>query len=358
MNRPFWAGKRVFVTGHSGFMGGWLSLVLREAGADVTGFALTPPSEPNFFTLTRLASGMCSIMGDIRDAAAIERAVVEARPEVLFHLAAQPLVRASYADPAGTYTTNVVGTVHVFEAARKAGVRTIVNVTSDKCYENREWPWGYRESDAMGGYDPYSSSKGCAEIVTAAYRRSFFAQSGAGVASVRAGNVIGGGDWASDRIVPDFIRAVSAGKPLRVRNPNAVRPWQHVLEPVFAYLLLAEHLASDPVRFAEGWNIGPQEGDAQTVGAVVERLTRLWGAGAAWETDRGPHPHEANYLKLDCSKARQELGWAPRWSLDDTLERLVEWYRAWHGGADMRATSLAQIAAFTSAGAAAAVSKG
>lgn len=348
MNQSFWVGKRVFVTGHSGFMGGWLTLALSELGAKVTGLSLPPPTEPNFSTLAGLAQDVQTITQDIRDAAAVRKAVEQARPEIIFHLAAQPLVRASYADPAGTLSTNVMGTVHILEAARQVpGVKAVINVTSDKCYENRESMWGYREPDAMGGHDPYSASKGCSEIVTGAYRRSFFGgDQPVGLASVRAGNVIGGGDWAEDRLVPDFVRALTAAKPLRIRSPHAVRPWQHVLEPVLAYLLLAEKLVGDPLRFSGGWNIGPQDGDAKPVSFIAERICSLWGNGASWELDGGTHPHEAHYLKLDCSKARQELGWAPRWSLDECLQHLVHWYRAWLDGNDMRAVSLAQLRTF------------
>lgn len=351
MDRSYWAAKRVFVTGHTGFMGGWLCLWLQELGAHVTGFALTPPSEPNFFGVTKLSGELTSVLGDVRDFSALSQAMAAAKPEFVFHLAAQSLVRKSYAEPVNTYATNVMGTVHLLEAVRAAGsVRAVVNVTSDKCYENREWAWGYRESDAMGGYDPYSSSKGCSELVTSAYRRSFFTSSlespRAFVATARAGNVIGGGDWAEDRLIPDFVRALTAGIPLKVRNPGAIRPWQHVLEPVHGYLLLAQKLAARDAGFEDGWNFGPEDADARPVGWVVDNLVRNWGDGASWERDAGKQVHEANYLKLDCSRARQQLGWTPRWALATALEETTHWYRAWTRGEDMRSFSLSQIRKF------------
>ncbi|BBO19559.1 CDP-glucose 4,6-dehydratase [Candidatus Desulfobacillus denitrificans] len=343
----FWAGKRVLVTGHTGFKGGWLSLWLQKLGAEVHGYALNPPTEPNLCTVAGVAQGMAaSTIADIRDAARMAESMRAARPDIVFHLAAQPLVRLSYAEPAETYSTNVIGTVSLLEAIRQtASVKAVVNITSDKCYENREWLWPYREDEAMGGHDPYSSSKACAEIVTAAYRRSFLEAAGVGLASARAGNVIGGGDWAADRLLPDFFRALDAGKPLVIRSPNAVRPWQHVLEPLSGYLALAERLFADRQAFAEGWNFGPADQDARPVSWIVEQLTAA-RAGASWQLDRNPQLHEANYLKLDSSKARARLGWQPRWDLQTALARTVEWHDGWRGGRDMRALTLSQIAAY------------
>jgi CDP-glucose 4,6-dehydratase len=347
----FWKGKSVLVTGHTGFKGGWLSLWLQKMGASVTGYALNPGEPPGLFEAARIGQGMRSVIADVRDAARVEAAFSESRPQIVFHLAAQPLVRYSYAQPLVTYSTNVMGTAHVLEAARKtAGVKVVVNVTSDKCYENREWVWGYRETDPMGGYDPYSSSKGCAELVTAAYRSSFFnpadyGRHGVAVASARAGNVIGGGDWSEDRLVPDFIRAIYSGEPLFVRNPSAIRPWQHVLEPVSGYLLLAEKLWHDGPRYSEAWNFGPGDESAETVETVVTALARLWGNESKWRSGgSASQHHEAQYLKLDCSKARVMLGWAPHWNLETTLASTVDWYRMHKAGKeDMRSFSLRQI---------------
>ena len=342
MSPGFWAGKRVFVTGHTGFKGCWLSLWLAALGARVTGYALAAPSRPSLWGLAEKTAGVTSTIADIRDLAALGKALDAAQPEVVFHLAAQSLVRPSYGDPAGTYATNVLGTVHVLEAARRAkGLRALVSVTSDKCYQNLETGQAYREADPMGGSDPYSSSKGCAELVTAAYRLSFF--QGSRIASARAGNVIGGGDWALDRIVPDTVRAIAAGKPVQVRNPRAVRPWQHVLEPLAGYLLLAERLCEKPEDFAEAWNFGPEEADAVPVETVVSTVTRLWGPPAAWQADAGKHPHEAHFLRLDSSKARLRLGWRPRLALPLALEWTVDWYRRQAQGADARGLTLGQI---------------
>jgi len=344
-NPMFWSGRRVLVTGHTGFKGAWLVLWLESLGARVTGLALAPSSIPNLYTL---APGKGpSIVADIRDFTAVAACVEQERPEVIFHLAAQALVRPSYDDPVGTYATNVMGTVHLLEAARRTGgVSAIVNVTSDKCYENREWPWAYREDEAMGGFDPYSSSKGCAELVTAAYRRSFFDADGPALASARAGNVIGGGDWALDRIVPDCIRAFSSGETVVVRSPNATRPWQHVLEPLSGYLLLAERLCSDGAAAAQAWNFGPSEDDAKPVSTVVEALVNAWGNGAAWRLTDAPQPHEANYLKIDASRARQRLGWRPRLSFAQAISWTVQWYRQQLDAKDARALCLAQIDAY------------
>lgn len=348
----FWAGRRVFLTGHTGFKGSWLSVWLQAMGARVKGFALAPDTDPALFNIANVASGMESELGDIRDLAALRCSLVDFAPDTVIHMAAQPLVRLSYQEPVETYAVNVMGTVNLLEAVRACpAVRAAVVVTTDKCYENREWPWGYRESEPMGGHDPYSSSKGCAELVTAAYRRSFFAgENAAAVASARAGNVIGGGDWAKDRLIPDILRAVEAGFPVEVRNPLSIRPWQHVLEPLGGYLVLAQALHRKGQAMADGWNFGPRDEDAQPVEWIVDRMTALWGDGASWRRDEREQPHEARYLKLDISKARSELGWGPRWSLEEALARIVEWHRAWHGAGDMRAECLAQIRAFTAAG--------
>jgi len=343
----FWTGKRVFLTGHTGFKGSWMSLWLQRMGAEVTGFALAPPTDPALFEAARVAAGMTSIIGDIRDRETLEQALVAADPEIVIHMAAQPLVRASYDDPVGTYATNVMGTVHLFEAVRKSpSVRAACIVTTDKCYENREWVWGYREDEAMGGYDPYSNSKGCSELVISAYRRSFFGEGKTAVASGRAGNVIGGGDWAVDRLIPDILRAVSAGEPILIRNPLAIRPWQHVLEPVSGYLVLCQALWNDPAAAAAAWNFGPRDDDARPVQWIVEKMCAAWGDGADWTHDQSVQPHEARYLKLDISKARAGLGWGPRWSLAEALESIVSWQRAWLAGADMHDHCNAELERF------------
>ena len=346
----FWSGRRVLVTGHTGFKGSWLSLWLASLGAEVTGLSDGVPTEPSLFELARIGEHVRMVTADVRDAEGVRRAVAEARPEVVLHLAAQPLVRLSFDAPRDTYEINVMGTVNLLEAVRlEPGVRAVVNVTSDKCYENREWDWAYREDEPMGGHDPYSSSKGASELVTSAYRRSFFAgPNGPRLASARAGNVIGGGDWGVDRLIPDVMRAALAGEPVEIRNPGATRPWQHVLNPLSGYLVLAERLCEDPAA-AAAWNFGPAETDARPVGWVVERLDALWPGGLRWERDGGEHPHEARYLKVDSSRARAHLGWSPRWDLARALESIVEWYVALRAGADMRALSLAQLDAFQAA---------
>jgi CDP-glucose 4,6-dehydratase len=345
----FWRERRVLVTGHSGFKGTWLALWLQALGARVTGFSSGLPTQPSLHDLARVGEGMENIEGDVRDAESVARAVAASRPEVIVHMAAQSLVRRSFVEPRATYETNVLGTVNVLDAVRLHGgdVRAVVNVTSDKCYENREWEWGYREDEPMGGHDPYSNSKGCAELVTSAFRSSFFADpNGPRIASARAGNVIGGGDWGEDRLVPDIMRAALAGEPARVRNPNSIRPWQHVLNPLSGYLVLAQALFDSP-EHAAGWNFGPAEDDARPVGWLVERIAELWPAQLRWTLDEGPHPHEARYLKLDSSRARLRLGWRPPVGLDEALASIVEWYQALHDGADMRAVTLAQIEAFS-----------
>jgi CDP-glucose 4,6-dehydratase len=348
VNGAFWRGKRVFLTGHTGFKGGWLSLWLQSLGAELCGYALAPEGEHHLFGVARVGEAMQSVIGDIRALDGVRDAMAAFRPEIVIHMAAQPLVRLSYAEPVATYATNVMGTVHLLEAARQLdSVRCVVVVTTDKCYENREWVWGYRESEPMGGHDPYSNSKGCAELVTAAYRDSFFRKAGVAVASARAGNVIGGGDWAVDRLVPDVLRAFERGAPVVIRNPASTRPWQHVLEPLSGYLTLAEHLWSDGAACAEGWNFGPRDEDARPVQWIVECMARDWGRGASWRLDDGEHPHEAHWLKLDISKARQRLDWHPRWTLEHALSKITDWHRAWLAHDDMRAHCLAQIGQYT-----------
>jgi CDP-glucose 4,6-dehydratase len=340
----FWNGKRVLLTGHTGFKGGWLSLWLQLLGAEVHGLSLAPPTDPSLFAEARVADGMVSTIGDIRTYETVASAYREADPEIVFHLAAQPLVRASYSDPLATYLTNVIGTAHVLEAARHSpGVRVVVNVTTDKVYENREWVWGYREDEPVGGFDPYSSSKGASELVTSAYRRSFMSAAGVAVASARAGNVIGGGDWAPDRLVPDILRAAAKGEPVVVRNPQSVRPWQHVLEPLSGYLLLAERLWYDGEAVAEAWNFGPLDSDAMPVSWIVGQLLDSLPGSCGWVLDPGAHPHEAGHLKLDISKARARLGWEPRWSLATALDRTAAWHRGWRAGEDVRQATLDQI---------------
>ena len=343
-NPDFWRGRRVLLTGHTGFKGSWLSLWLQSMGATLRGLSLTPPTEPALFVVARVAEGMEHRIADIRDFAALQAKMREFRPEIVIHMAAQPIVRLSYQQPIETYATNVMGTVHVLEAARYAGsVKAIVNVTTDKCYENHEWPWGYREDEPMGGHDPYSNSKGCAELVSTAYRKSFLRDAGIALATARAGNVIGGGDWAPDRLVPDILRALQGREAVLIRNPHATRPWQHVLEPLSGYLLLAETLHEHGQTFAEGWNFGPRDEDAKPVQHIVEKLCEGWGSGASWTLQPGDHPHEANFLKLDISKAHQRLQWAPRWSLDTALTHITDWHRAWLSGQDMRAFCLQQM---------------
>ena len=334
VNRAFWQGKRVLVTGHTGFKGSWLTLWLRMAGAQVAGYSLEPPTKPSLFAAAAVGDGIESTIADIRDAERIGAALRECEAEIVFHLAAQSLVRYSYANPVETYDVNVMGTAHLLEAVRQAsGVRAVVVVTTDKCYENREWVWGYRESEAMGGHDPYSSSKGCAELVTAAFTSSYFspadyASHGVAVATARAGNVIGGGDWAQDRLLPDMIRGIQQGGTVSIRNPNAIRPWQHVLEPLRGYLLLAEALFERGAVFNGGWNFGPTDGDAHPVSWIADSVVEAWGAEASWKLDDGSHPHEAHYLKLDSSKARTQLGWKPFISLRTALAWIVDWHKS------------------------------
>jgi CDP-glucose 4,6-dehydratase len=344
----FWAGRRVLVTGDTGFKGAWLSLWLAQLGAEVVGFADGVPTDPSLYALAGVADAVEHRAGDVRDAAAVDGALADARPEVVLHLAAQPMVRRSYADPVATYATNVMGTINVLDAIRRApgDVRVAVVITSDKCYENRGWVWGYREDEALGGHDPYSSSKGAAELATAAYRSSYFTGEDApAIATARAGNVIGGGDWGEDRLVPDLFRAALAGTPLRLRNPAAIRPWQHVLNPLSGYLRLVERAWDDPAA-ARAWNFGPADADARPVGWVVDRIAERWDGDVVREVDPGPHPHEAHWLKLDSSLARAHLDWTPAWDLTAALDQTTDWYRAYRDGADVRATTLGQITAF------------
>ncbi|WP_213805848.1 CDP-glucose 4,6-dehydratase [Granulicella sp. dw_53] len=353
-----WTGKRVFLTGHTGFKGGWLALWLNHLGANVRGYSLDPSTTPSLFSSARLNEKIEDLRGDIRNSTTLDRAIQDFAPEVIFHLAAQPLVRASYDDPITTYETNVIGTARVLDAVRRTpSVRAVVCVTTDKCYENKEWIWPYRETDPLGGYDPYSSSKACAEIAAASFRQSYFhpaklADHGVAIATARAGNVIGGGDWSIDRLIPDLVRGFLSGEPVLIRHPHAIRPWQHVLEPLHGYILLAEKLLPEnpeaAARYATAYNFGPSESDAQPVSWIADRMTRFWGDGASWVLDQAPTPHEAHYLKLDASRARADLHWTPRLNLETALQWLVEWYRSHQSGADMQAFTLQQIASYES----------
>lgn len=345
----FWRGRRVFLTGHTGFKGGWLALWLANAGAAVRGYALDPSTQPSFFETAGIANAIEDVRGNLLDRPSLEASLREFSPEVVFHLAAQPLVRYSYADPLGTYATNIMGTAYVLEAVRKTpSVRAVVCITTDKCYENREWVWPYREADALGGHDPYSSSKACAEIVSAAYRSSFYSVEKPGehrvaLATARAGNVIGGGDWSEDRLIPDLIRGFQAGRPVLIRNPKAIRPWQHVLEPVRGYLQLAERLLAGNSDAESAFNFGPVAEDAWPVDQIANHLVAAWGQGASWTRDDSSSVHEARLLRLDSSKARTQLDWKPRLDIDSALRWTVDWYRACHTGHDMNAFTLKQI---------------
>lgn len=354
MNKDFWKDKNVLITGHTGFKGSWLSLWLQSVGANVVGISLAPPTAPSLYEQARVAEGMTSLRADIRDLDSVKTIFNEYKPEVVFHLAAQPLVRYSYREPVETYQTNVMGTLNILEAIRSIdSVRAAVMITTDKCYENREWEWGYRENEPMGGHDPYSSSKGCAELLIASYRDSYFpgenyTEHKTAIASVRAGNVIGGGDWAEDRLIPDIIRSVQSDSEVHIRNPNSIRPWQHVLEPLDGYIELAEKLFISGEQYAEAWNFGPKEEDAKPVQWIVEKMTHSWSDKAKWVIDIGEHPHEANYLKLDCSKAHSKLNWWPKWSLETTLEKIIEWHKADAAGKDMKQFTFNQIQEYMS----------
>ena len=347
-----WQGRRVFLTGHTGFKGGWLSLWLASRGARIRGYALDPSTDPNLFTAASVATILDDIRGDIRDYSKLEASMMDFAPEVVFHLAAQPLVRRSYLDPLGTYATNVMGTIHVLEAIRKTpSVRAVVCITTDKCYQNQEWAWPYRETDPLGGYDPYSSSKACAEIVSAAYRSSWFQgerspEHRVALATARAGNVIGGGDWSEDRLIPDLIRGFQAKQPVLIRRPNAIRPWQHVLEPLHGYILLAEGLLARHERLETAFNFGPAGEVPWSVERIATKLMNLWGEGASWICDPDQGAHEANSLRLDASKARAELGWKSRLRIESALEWTIDWYRSWQQGAEMERVTLAQIAKY------------
>lgn len=352
MNIEFWRGRRVFLTGHTGFKGSWLSLWLQELGAELTGYSLAPPTNPSLFQVARVGEGMDSITADVRDLDRLRAEMAKAAPDIVIHMAAQSLVRSSYRDPVQTYSVNLMGTVHTLEAVRHtSSVKAVVVVTSDKCYENREWAGSHQENDRLGGADPYSSSKACAELVTSAYRSSFF-HAGAevacqvAVASARAGNVIGGGDWARDRLVPDLVRAVESRSRINVRNPQAIRPWQHVLDPLRGYLMLAERLFQEGSRWTGAWNFGPQAQDHQPVSAIVQGFADRWDHNGRWTADKRMHPHEADYLLLDCTKAFAELGWSPRWRLDRALDAVVSWHRAHLSQQDMQELSSKQIKAY------------
>ncbi len=353
MDKSFWSGKSVFITGHTGFKGSWLCMWLNSLGAEVTGYALEPPTEPSLFELCGMVKIVRSITGDVRDRESLNKAIASTEPAVVIHMAAQPLVRDSYKLPVETYEINVMGTVKLLDAVRKCdSVKAVVNVTTDKCYENKERLQGYREDEPLGGYDPYSSSKACSELVTSAYRSSYFnpidyKQHGVGVATARAGNVIGGGDWATDRLIPDIVRAILSGSSVVIRNPHAVRPWQHVLEPLSGYLALAQKLYGDGANFSEAWNFGPDDSDARPVQWLVKTFCARWGEGAKYEIEKGDHPHEANYLKLDCSKANARLGWRPRWGLEKALNSIIEWTKAYKDGKNMRDVCLKQIYDYT-----------
>ena len=345
VNSKFWNSKKVFLTGHTGFKGSWMSLWLQSMGAIVKGYSLEPNTTPNLYTVASVGTAMNSEIGDIRDLNQITKSMTDFNPDVLIHMAAQPLVRLSYQEPVDTYTTNVIGTVNVLEAARKCKtLKAIVSVTTDKCYENKEWDWGYRESEPMGGHDPYSSSKGCAELVTSAYRRSFFSSEGtASLASARAGNVIGGGDWAEDRLIPDILRAFEKLEPVVIRNPLSTRPWQHVLEPLSGYLVLAQELYLNGDDFAEGWNFGPKDEDCKPVSWILDQMVSHWGNNVSWGLDKNNNPHEAGFLKLDCSKASNRLKWNPKWNLKFTLKSIVEWHHLYDNGGDLKKQCLKEI---------------
>lgn len=349
MNQCFWKNKKVFITGHTGFKGSWLSLWLQKLGADVIGFALEPSTQPNLFELASVANEMQSIYGDVRDFEQLLQSLQKTQPDIVIHMAAQALVQHSYQYPIETYATNVMGTVNLLEAVRHCdSVKTVVNVTSDKCYENKEWDWSYREDESLGGYDPYSNSKGCAELVTSAYRNSFFnvkdfQRHGKAIASARAGNVIGGGDWNKNRLVPDIVQAFINKEVACIRNPDAIRPWQHVLEPLAGYLLLAEKLWQSPETFSQAWNFGPHENDAQPVRVIADCLTDLWGQDAQWIEEQKTFAHEAKTLKLDITKAKNKLGWKPRLNLEQALHYVTDWYKSWQQNQDMKKITLAQI---------------
>ncbi|MDB4598734.1 CDP-glucose 4,6-dehydratase [Candidatus Pseudothioglobus singularis] len=346
IDQKFWTGKRVFITGHTGFKGSWISLWLSLLGAKVKGYALTPSTSPSLFYESRIEEIITSQIGDIRNQEALHESMVTFSPDILIHMAAQPLVRHSYDEPVETFEVNVMGTVNVLEVARSCdNLKVIINITTDKCYENDGRIQGYKEDDPMGGYDPYSSSKGCAELVTSAYRRSFLQKQGVGLASVRAGNVIGGGDWAKDRLIPDILRSFERKKAVIIRNPKAIRPWQHVLEPLSGYLLLAQKIYNNPEKYAESWNFGPNEKDVQSVGWILDEMILKW-PNSSWMLDPSSNPHEADFLKLNISKAQSKLNWKPTWELSDSLERIISWHQSWLHGDDMYLVCLNEIKAY------------
>jgi len=343
IDQAFWSNKRVFITGHTGFKGSWLTLWLHSMGAVVKGYSLAPPTSPNLFTEAEIDELIESEIGDIRNLDSLQASMQNFNPDILIHMAAQPLVRYSYNEPLETYDVNVMGTAKVLEAARSCSkLKSIISVTTDKCYENNEWEWGYRENEPMGGHDPYSSSKGCAELVTSAYRRSFLQDKGVGLASVRAGNVIGGGDWADDRLIPDILRAFEKKEPVVIRNPKATRPWQHVLEPLSGYLILAQRLFDNPHSYAEGWNFGPYDHDTKPVDWILDKMVVMW-PDSTWKLDKSSQPHEAGFLKLDISKAKSKLNWSPTWELKQTLEKIVRWHQCWINKEDMQNICLNEI---------------
>ena len=348
VDRTFWKGKRVFLTGHTGFKGSWLSLWLEDMGAIVKGYSLEPYTEPSLFKVAKVSSGIESEIGDIRDYDKLKSSVNSFSPEIILHLAAQPLVRDSYEDPLGTYETNVMGTANLLQASRELpNLKSIVIVTTDKCYENREWEWGYRENEAMGGYDPYSSSKGCAELVTSAFRRSFFQSIDVAIASARAGNVIGGGDWSKDRLIPDVLRSYNQGDQVIIRNPKATRPWQHVIEPLSGYLILAEELYNKGQAFAEPFNFGPRDEDCQSVESILNTININWEGCPGWKLDDEANPHEARFLKLDISKAKDKLNWTPKWNLESTIKRIVDWNKAFNRQENMREHCINEIKSYS-----------
>jgi len=352
LNKLFWKGRRVFITGHTGFKGSWLSFWLAELGADVKGFSLVPDVSPNLYDTLSLGNRIESVFGDIRNLDHLKRELAEFKPEVVFHMAAQAIVRTSYDDPIETFETNVIGTVNLLESVKFVkSIKAVISVTSDKCYENREWDWKYRESDPMGGWDPYSASKGCAELVTASFRRSYFQNGNSdsiktGIATARAGNVIGGGDWSKDRLIPDIMRSFSKQEPVVIRNPAAVRPWQYILDLLHGYMVLAEKLYKDPKRYSEAWNFGPSESDERSVEFILNKMIETWGEGASWKLDKGVNPHEASYLKLDSSKSRMNLGWNTKVTLPSALESLTSWYKNYFYGADITEFTKSQIREF------------
>lgn len=345
----FYNGKKVLLTGHTGFKGSWMSILLDLLGADLYGYALPPNTQPNLYTIAGVDEIIDSTLGDIRDLETLSNTIEKVRPEIIIHLAAQPLVQESYKNPKETYEINVMGTVNLLEVVRRvSGIKAVLNVTTDKCYENKEWYWAYRENEPLGGFDPYSNSKACSELVTSAYRNSFFNFMNSGsnkvcLASARAGNVLGGGDWASDRLIPDFIRAISQNNRIKIRNPASIRPWQHVMEPLTGYLLLCRQMFLNGPLFSEGFNFGPEETDCRNVEWLVKRICELWGNDAEYEIDERTYAHESTYLKLDCSKAKRMLEWSPSWNLDKSISMVVKWYKNYFDEKDMRTVTIQQI---------------